>query len=79
MGLKKLMLGAGALLSGAVVFAEDAVATQPTVTLPTGVDVSTAITQAVTVLGGIVAVAIAGYCGFLLVRKAFRWIGKALG
>ena len=54
-------------------------ATQPTVTLPSGVDIASVITQGVAILGGIVAVALVGYAGFLIVRKAFRWIGRSMG
>ena len=77
MGLKKMMLGAGALLAGAAVFAEEPAA--QSISFPTGVDVANTMTSAIPLLGGVVAVAIAGYTGFLLVRKCFRWIGKALG
>ena len=53
--------------------------TQPSVTLPAGVDIASVITQGVAILGGVVAVALVGYAGFLVVRKAFRWIGRSLG
>lgn len=49
------------------------------VTLPdTGLNVAGFITAAITGLAAIVAVALGGYVAFLLVKKAMRWIGKAL-
>ncbi|MEM9364462.1 MAG: hypothetical protein AAGD07_00595 [Planctomycetota bacterium] len=50
---------------------------QATVTAP--VDVGPLITSAITVLGGVVAVAAAGYLGFLVVMRGLRWAGFGLG
>ena len=77
MGCKKLLMSGGLMVLGAAAFADDPVA--QSISFPTGVDVANTITSAIPLLGGVVAVAIAGYTGFLLVRKCFRWIGKALG
>ena len=77
MGCKKLLMSGALMLVGAAAFAEDHVS--QSISFPTGVDVANTITSAIPLLGGVVAVAIAGYTGFLLVRKCFRWIGKALG
>ena len=51
-----------------------------TVTIPdTSVDVAGFITAGITAMGVIVLAAIGGYVAFLLVKKALKWIGKALG
>jgi len=51
-----------------------------TVTLPeTGVDMTEYITAGIAAMGVIVAAALGGYIAFLLIRKAFRWLGKAIG
>lgn len=51
-----------------------------TVTLPeTGIDIPGWIAAIIAALGAIVAVAMGGYCAFLLVKKAFKWIGRACG
>ena len=44
-----------------------------------GADIAGLIGLAITALGAIVAGAMGGYTAFLVVRKAFRWIGRALG
>lgn len=45
------------------------------VTLPdTGVDVAAYATQAITALGGVVAVCIGGVIAFMLVRWGIRWV-----
>ncbi|MDD5597257.1 MAG: hypothetical protein PHV82_04895 [Victivallaceae bacterium] len=49
------------------------------VTLPTTVDVTEYITAGITAMALIVAAALGGYTAFLLIRKAFRWLGRALG
>jgi len=47
-------------------------------TLPeTGVDVAGFITQGITVMGGIAAVALGGTVAFMCVRKGIGWIRKA--
>ena len=43
-----------------------------------GVDVTGYITSGIGVIGGVVAAAIGGYVAFLVVKKALKWIGKAL-
>lgn len=49
------------------------------VTLPdTGVNIADYISAGITYMGGVVAVAVGGYAAFLIVRKALRWIGRAL-
>jgi len=74
-GFKKVAAFLLAFAIFAVAHAEDPVA----VTLPdTGVDVGAYITLAIAALGGVVAVAIGGYAAFLLVKKAMKWIGRAL-
>lgn len=55
-----------------------AVFAEGTVTVTAPVDIASYITSAVTALGGVVAAAVAGYCGFLLVRKGLKWINKGL-
>ncbi len=49
------------------------------VTLPTTVNVGDYASAAITLMASVVAVAVGGYAAFLVVRKALRWIGKALG
>ena len=70
MKTKKFVLGALALAPLAS-FAEGVTITPP-------VDISNYITAGVTALGTVVAAAVAGYCGFLVIRKGIRWIGRAL-
>lgn len=68
-------LTAGLLtLAGASVFAEDQAVTLP----ETGVNVAGLVTAAITGLGAIVAVAVAGTVSFFLVRMGIRWI-KGIG
>jgi len=50
------------------------------VSIPTiGTDVSEYISSAILLLGGVVGVAVGGYAAFLVVKKALRWLGRALG
>jgi len=50
------------------------------VTLPsTGIDVAEYVTAAITALGVVLAAVVGGYFAFLLIKKAMRWAGKALG
>lgn len=50
------------------------------VTLPsTGIDVGEYVTAAITALGVVLAAVVGGYFAFLLIKKAMRWAGKALG
>lgn len=43
-----------------------------------GVDTGAAVTAAITLLGGVVAIAVGGYAAFLIVRRGLRWLGTAL-
>ena len=45
----------------------------------TGVDVGVLITDVITFLGAIVAVAVGGYAAFVAIRKALSWVRTALG
>lgn len=64
----------------AAVSISSAFAEAGSVTIPeTGVDVAGFIGAGITSMGVIAAAAIGGYVAFLLVRKALRWVGKALG
>lgn len=50
------------------------------VTLPdTGVDVAGYVTALITALGVVVAAVLGGYAAFLLIKKAMRWLSRALG
>lgn len=50
------------------------------VTIPSiGTDVSSYISSSILLLGGVVGVAVGGYAAFLVVKKALRWLGRALG
>ena len=61
-------------LAGASVFAEDAAVTLP----DTGVNVAGLAQAAITGLGAVVAVVVAGTVAFYLVRISLRWI-KGIG
>lgn len=70
------------LACAALVFASNgvALAVAPEVTLPTDLpDISGAVTLVITALGLVVAAVLAGYFGFLLIRKGIRWAGRAAG
>jgi len=73
-GFKKVAAFLLAFAIFAVAHAEDLPVTLP----DTGVDVGAYITVAIAALGGVVAVALGGYAAFLLVKKAMKWIGRAL-
>lgn len=45
----------------------------------TGVEVDGWITAAITAMGGVVAVAVGGYFAFLIIKRALRWAGRAIG
>ena len=47
------------------------------VSMPQGVDLTSLIQSGVVVLAGVVAIAIAAWCSWLLVRKGIRWIRNA--
>ena len=71
---KKAALVAALSVVGVASFAADPV------TLPTlGTDVSSYITAAISLMGGVVGVAVGGYAAFLVVKKALRGLGRALG
>lgn len=73
----KATLGAFAFL--AVLFVGSS-AYADTVTLPaTGLDIGSYVTAAITALAAVLAVVVGGYFAFLLVKKAMRWAGRALG
>lgn len=44
-----------------------------------GTDVSEYINAAILLMGSVVGVAVGGYAAFLIVKKALRWLGRALG
>lgn len=69
--LLTMLLVLGLIVAGNTVSAE--------VTLPATVDVTEYITAGVAAMAIIVAAALGGYTAFLLIRKAFRWLNKALG
>ena len=48
------------------------------ISMPAGVDVVSMIQSGVTALAVVVAVALAAWGGWLLVKKCFKWIGKSL-
>lgn len=62
------------ILASASVFAEDTPVTLPS----TGVDVAGLATAAITSLGAVLAVVVAGTVAFYLVRIGIRWI-KGIG
>ena len=74
----KAALVAGTFLAAPAIFAEDPVSS---VTLPeTGCDISSYVTAAITKLGPVVGVCIAGVFAFMVVRWGVRWargIGRA--
>ena len=69
--MKEKFVLAGLALAPLATFAD-------TVTITPPVDISNYITAGVTALGTVVAAAVAGYCGFLIIRKGIKWIGRAL-
>lgn len=51
-----------------------------TVNIPSiGTDISSYIAAAILLMGGVVGAAVGGYAAFLVVKKALRWLGRALG
>jgi len=51
-----------------------------TVSIPdTGIDVAGYVTAAITAVGAVIAVCVGGYFAFLVIKKAIRWAGRALG
>jgi len=50
------------------------------VTLPTtGVNVGEYITAGITAVAAVIGIAVGGYIAFLIVKKALRWAGRAMG
>ncbi len=45
----------------------------------TGCDVSGLITDGITAMGAVAAVAVGGYVAFKIVKKALSWVGRAMG
>lgn len=49
-------------------------------TIPdTGLDIGGYISAGITAMAAVAAVAVGGYFAFLIIKKALRWAGKALG
>lgn len=44
-----------------------------------GIDVAAYIGAAILLMGGVAGAAVGGYAAFLVVKKALKWLGKALG
>ena len=77
MGRKKLWLGASAVIGTiAPAFAEESV-TVNSVSIPGGIDIPAMIQSGVLTLGGIVAVALAAWAGWVLVKKCLHWVRKS--
>lgn len=80
MGCKKLMLW-GAPVFAAVatpsVYAAEGDLVANTVVLPQGVDITGLIQSGVGVLAGVVAIALAAWASWLIVRKCLKWVRKA--
>lgn len=80
MGCKKLLtVGSAAALtfySSAQLYAEDTI-TANTITMPSGIDIPSLIQSGITVLGGVVAVALTAWGTWVLIRKALSWVRKA--
>ena len=74
----KLLCSVLAVGLGSAVFAEEATVVNNTVAIPGGLNIGELIGSCVGVLGGIVAIAIVAWCGFLLVKKALKWVSKAV-
>lgn len=68
-------VSAASLFVGTVAAASAADVTIPT----TGLDIGGYITAAITAVAAVFAVVVGGYFAFLIVKKAMRWAGKALG
>lgn len=77
MGCKKLWLGASAVIGTiAPAFAEETV-TVNSVSIPGGIDIPGMIQSGVVTLGGIVAVALAAWAGWVLIKKCLQWVRKS--
>lgn len=70
--LKKSAFALAAVISAGSLCAQEA---GSTVTIPdSGVDIAAFATEAITVLGGVVAVVVGGVVAFMLVRAGLRWL-----
>ena len=83
MGCKKSLMGAALSLAALPMFAEDATGTTGGVTansvnIPAGINLTELISSGVAVLGGVVAVALAAWAGWLVIKKALKWIRASL-
>ena len=77
MGKKSLALLAAVLTTAGSAFAAEGDVVAGTITMPSGVDIGSLIQSGVLVLAGIVAIALAAWGSWLLVRKALQWVRKA--
>ena len=82
MGVKKFFGAASAFALAAVpaAFAETSGSSSlqaNTVSIPSGINITELISSGVAVLGGIVAVALAAWAGWLLIKKCLQWIRRA--
>lgn len=78
MGCKKLLMwGAPTLATFAGATQAKAAVVAGTIDLPAGVDIDALIQSGVTVLAGIVGVALAAWGSWLIVRKCLKWVRKS--
>lgn len=73
--LAAVAVAAVGIFSSATVHAEEV--SGNTIVMPSGVDIPGLITSGVAVLGGVVAVAIAAWGGWVLVKKCLAWVRKS--
>lgn len=81
MGCKKLLMGAALSMAALPMFAEDPAnggISANSVRIPSGIDLIELISSGVAVLGGVVAVALAAWAGWLVIKKALKWIRASL-
>lgn len=77
--MKKTLFKIGATFSALALTASVAFAEAVPVTIPdAGVDVSAYITEAITAMGAVAAVAVGGFACFFIIKKALRWMSLAL-
>ena len=77
MGKKSLALLAAVFATAGSAFAAEGDVVAGTIALPQGVDITSLIQSGVLVLAGIVAIALAAWGSWLLVRTALKWVRKA--
>lgn len=77
MGKKTLVVGAGSLVALCSATSAKAAVAADTIALPDNVNIEPLIQSGVTVLGGIVAVALAAWGSWLIVRKCLKWVRKS--